>query len=429
MSDRRSSVGAARFGGTGPGKPGATGEVLPLCHRRGSNPVVARQPGNVTGPRDHVRMTSAAALLIAGIVGLLVGALATWIAMGRPLARERLRAATLEGALASMRTDNEALRDQQGMSRSVAELLQPVRDSLESMRRAADTASRERTAAEATITTQMTAAQERYQSLEAATKQLAGALARGQTRGQWGEMQLEKLLEHAGLLEGTHFTRQDIRVVGEGTLRPDVVVMLPGGGEILIDAKFPFDAYWQAVGTDDPVQRDALMAKHAADVLARVRELSGKRYADSAMSPDFVVMFLPLESLLSASLDADGLLLEKSFERRVVLATPTTMLALLRTVGFGYQRQLMADNAEEIKRAGAEMLSRLGVLVEHLEGMRRGLDQAVRGYNRFVGSFDTQALRQARRLNELGVDALRAIDAPDMLDVALRESDARALRE
>ena len=177
MSDPASSVGVARFGGTGPGKPGASGEVLPLCHRRGSNPVVARLPGNVTGPREHVRMTSATALLIAGIVGLLVGALATWIAMGRPLARERLRAATLEGALAAMRTDNEALRDQQGMSRSVAELLQPVRDSLESMRRAADTASRERTAAEATITTQMTAAQERYQSLEAATKQLAGALA------------------------------------------------------------------------------------------------------------------------------------------------------------------------------------------------------------------------------------------------------------
>jgi DNA recombination protein RmuC len=147
------------------------------------------------------------------------------------------------------------------------------------------------------------------------------------------------------------------------------------------------------------------------------------------MSPDFVVMFLPLESLLSASLEADGLLLEKAFDRRVVLATPTTMLALLRTVGFAYQRQLMADNAEEIKRAGAEMLSRLGVLVEHLETMRRGLDQAVRGYNKFVGSFDSQALRQARRLNELGVDALRDLKSPAMLDVALRESDARALRE
>jgi DNA recombination protein RmuC len=368
-------------------------------------------------------------LVVGILVGLAIGAALMWIGVGRSLGRERLRAAALEGALASQRTDNDALREQQGMARSMTDLLQPVRESLDDLRRASDTARRERTAAEATITTQIAAVQERYQSLEAATKQLASALARGQTRGQWGEMQLEGLLEHAGLLEGTHFTRQDARPGPDGGLRPDIVVTLPGGGEILVDAKFPFDAYWLAIGTEDPAQRDLLMAKHAADVLARVRELSSKRYADSAMSPDFVVMFLPLESLLSASLEADGLLLEKAFDRRVVLATPTTMLALLRTVGFAYQRQLMADNAEEIKRAGAEMLSRLGVLVEHLETMRRGLDQAVRGYNKFVGSFDSQALRQARRLNELGVDALRDLQSPAMLDVALRESDARALRE
>ncbi len=362
------------------------------------------------------------------IIGGLLGAAVMGMVMGRTVSRERVRAAGLEGALEALRSDNAALRDSQDRSRSLEGLLQPVRDSVEGMRRAAEAASRERTAAEATMTTQIAAVQERYQSLESATKQLAAALAGGQTRGQWGEMQLEGLLEHAGLLEGTHFTRQDTRTGADGALRPDVVVRLPGGGEVLVDAKFPFDAYWQAVGTQDPVQREEFMRKHAADVLGRVRELSAKRYSDSATSPDFVVMFLPLESLLSASLDADGLLLEKAFDRRVVLATPTTMLALLRTIGFGYQRQLMAENAEEIKRAAAEMLTRMGVLVEHLEGMRRGLDQAVRGYNRFIGSFDTQAMRQARRLNELGVDASRSLEAPDPIEAALRESDPRALR-
>ncbi len=362
------------------------------------------------------------------IVGFLLGAAATALLLGRALSRERVRAAGLDGALASMRADNAALRDSQEQSRSLEGLLQPVRDSVEGLRRAADAASRERTAAEATMTTQIAAVQERYQSLEAATKQLAAALAGGQTRGQWGEMQLEGLLEHAGLLEGTHFTRQDTRGGPDGSLRPDIVVMLPGGGEVLIDAKFPFDAYWQAVGTEEPPRRDELMRKHAADVMSRVRELSSKRYADSSASPDFVVMFLPLESLLSASLDADGLLLEKAFDRRVVLATPTTMLALLRTIGFGYQRQLMAENAEDIKRSAAEMLSRLGVLVEHLDGMRRGLDQAVRGYNRFVGSFDSQAMAQARRLHDLGVDASRGLEVPDLIEADLRESDPRALR-
>ena len=375
---------------------------------------------------------SALWFVLVAVVGLAVGAVVSWLVAARALADERSRTAHAEGALAALRADNEALRQQQGDARSLAEMFQPVRESLESLRQASDRAARERTAAESALTTQLQAVQERYQSLEATTAQLAAALARGQTRGQWGEMQLEGLLEHAGLLEGTHFTRQDVRAAdagdGPGT-RPDIVVHLPGGGEILVDAKFPFDAYWQALGTDDPAQREALLRKHAADVLLRARELSAKRYSDSATSPDFVVMFLPLESLLSASLDADGLLLEKAFERRVVLATPTTMLALLRTVAFGYQRQLMADNAEEIRAAGAEMLTRLGVLVEHLESLRRGLDQAVRGYNSFVGSFDRQAMRQARRMNDLGVTATRTLEAPAELDVALRESDPRALRE
>jgi DNA recombination protein RmuC len=325
------------------------------------------------------------------------------------------------------RSDAESLRAQRGEAQGLADLLQPVRDSLESLRRSAERAGIERTAAEATITTQIAAVQERYQSLEAATAQLAAALARGQTRGQWGEMQLEALLEHAGLLEGTHYTRQDVRSGPDGGTRPDIVVHLPGGGEVLVDAKFPFDAYWEALGSDDPHRRDELMRKHAADVLLRARELSSKRYSDSSRSPDFVVMFLPLESLLSASLEADGLLLEKTFERKVVLASPTTMLALLRTIAFGYQRQLMADNAEQIRAAGAEMLTRLGILVEHVEVMRRGLDQAVRGYNSFVGSLDRQAMRQARRLHEPGVESTRSLESPAVIDVALREPEPRAL--
>ena len=368
--------------------------------------------------------------LIAGVlVGLLVGALAVWLAAGRRITHERLRARELEGALAAIRTDNDALRREQSQVRSLDDLLLPVRESLDQLRRTTDEASRSRTQAEATLSTQIAAVQERYQSLEAATAQLAAALARGQTRGQWGEMQLEGLLSHAGLLEGTHYRRQDTRPGADGAGRPDVVILMPGGGEILVDAKFPFDAYWQASVTEDPVERDQHLRKHAADVLARARELSTKRYSDASASADFVVMFLPLESLLSAALEADGLLLERTFSKRVVLATPTTMLALLRTIGFGYQRQLMAQNAEEIKRAGAEMLGRLAVLAEHLEAMRRGLEQAVRGYNKFVGSFDSQAMRQARRMSDLGVEAGRTLEAPSLLDVSLRESDPRALRE
>lgn len=296
-------------------------------------------------------------------------------------------------------------------------LLSPVRENLESLRRAAEGANRDRAAAEAAITTHLTAVQERYAGLEAATEQLRAAIAGGQSRGQWGEMQLEGLLDHAGLVEGVHYRRQDVRETGS---RPDVVVLLPGGGEILVDAKFPFDAYWQSIAETDDTRRSELLRKHAADVLARARELSGKGYSDIATSPDFVVMFLPLESLLSVSLEADPLLLEKAFDRRVVLATPTSMVGLLRTIAFGYQRKLMADNAEQIRAAGAEMLGRLATLTDHIDGMRRGLEQAVRGYNSFVGSYDRQVLVQARRLHEMGVDAPKGVEGADEVSAELR---------
>ena len=216
----------------------------------------------------------------------------------------------------------------------------------------------------------------------------------------------------------------------DGSTRPDLVVRLPGGGEILVDAKFPFDAYWLAIGAEDPVQRDELMRKHAADVLLRVRELSGKRYSDSSVSPDFVVMFLPLESLLSASLEADGLLLEKAFERRVVLATPTTMLALLRTVGFGYQRKLMADNAEEI-RAG-----RRGDAVSAGHPGRAPRRPAARprpGRARVqLASSARSTARPCARPDGWPISAwspLASLEAPGQLDVTLRASDPRVLRE
>lgn len=296
-------------------------------------------------------------------------------------------------------------------------LLSPVRENLESLRRVAEGANRDRAAAEAAITTQLAAVQERYAGLESATEQLRAAMAGGQSRGQWGEMQLEGLLDHAGLVEGVHYRRQDVRETGS---RPDVAVLLPGGGEILVDAKFPFDAYWQSIAETDETRRSELLRKHAADVLARARELSGKGYSDIATSPDFVVMFLPLESLLSVSLEADPLLLEKAFDRRVVLATPTSMVGLLRTIAFGYQRKLMADNAEQIRAAGAEMLGRLATLTDHIDGMRRGLEQAVRGYNSFVGSFDRQVVVQARRLHEMGVDAPKGVGGAEEIAAELR---------
>ncbi|MCP4740788.1 MAG: DNA recombination protein RmuC [Actinomycetales bacterium] len=336
----------------------------------------------------------------------------------------RLNAELIEagGQIRVLETDRASLQGEKSSAKSLEDRLEPVREALEGLRRTTQQAEIERAKSAAELRTQIDGVQRNYTSLESATKQLVAAMSSGQSRGQWGEMQLEQLLEHSGLVEGVHFRRQDSRMTEAGGARPDVVVDLPGGGEILIDAKFPFDAYWRAIKADNETEVDAHLHKHAEDVLARAKELSSKRYWESNISPDFVVMFLPLESLLSSALETNGLLLEEVFARNVVLATPTTILGMLRTIQFGYQRKLMADNAEEIRAAGAEMLTRLEKAVDHLGTLRKGLMSAVKGYNEFIGSMDSRVMVQARRMKELGVASSTDLELPSDVTETLRES-------
>jgi len=375
------------------------------------------------------------------LLGLVAGMVVGWIVarrMGRKdfaLQSEAIRAESeseiarlnaelieARGQIRVLETDRASLQGEKSSAKSLEDRLEPVREALEGLRRTTQQAEIERAKSAAELRTQIDGVQRNYTSLESATKQLVAAMSSGQSRGQWGEMQLEQLLEHSGLVEGVHFRRQDSRMTEAGGARPDVVVDLPGGGEILIDAKFPFDAYWRAIKADNEVEIDAHLHKHAEDVLARAKELSSKRYWESNISPDFVVMFLPLESLLSSALETNGLLLEEVFARNVVLATPTTILGMLRTIKFGYQRKLMADNAEEIRAAGAEMLTRLEKAVDHLGTLRKGLMSAVKGYNEFIGSMDSRVMVQARRMKELGVASSTDLELPSDVTETLRES-------
>ena len=338
------------------------------------------------------------------------------------IARVRAELLEAQGQIRVLESDRSALQHEQSSTKTLEERLEPVREALDGLRRQTQAAEIERAKAAAELRTHIEGVQRNYTSLETATRQLVTAMSSGQSRGQWGEMQLEQLLEHSGLVEGVHFRRQDSRTTDTGGARPDIVVDMPGGGEILIDAKFPFDAYWRAIQADDESQVDAHLRKHADDVLARAKELSSKRYWESSASPEFVVMFLPLESLLSAALEQNGLLLQEVFSRNVVLATPTTILGMLRTIQFGYQRKLMADNAEEIRAAGAEMLTRLEKAVDHLGTLRKGLMGAVKGYNDFIGSMDSRVMVQARRMKELGVVSATDLEVPSDITEALRDS-------
>ncbi|MHB0928901.1 MAG: DNA recombination protein RmuC [Candidatus Nanopelagicales bacterium] len=318
-----------------------------------------------------------------------------------------------EGRLQQLEQHNRDLAAAAQRQQSLDDLLRPMAEGLSSVTRAAQEADRRRVEAETRIQTEIENIKTSNEYLGSATRQLVAAMSRGQSRGQWGEMQLEQLLSHAGLVEGVHFRRQDTRGGNENALRPDLVVLMPGGGEVLVDAKFPWDAFFEAMGSDDQAVRLPLLQKHSRDLAARVNELARKDYAaSSAITPDFVILFLPLEPLLSTALDQDGLLLEKAFSKRVIPATPTTMVGLLRTIGFAWNRHDLAVNAEEIRNLSREMLARLGTMVGHLNDTGDQLRRAVDSYNRLVGSFDSRVVSQARRIAELGV--------PGAADLSLR---------
>ncbi len=384
---------------------------------------------------------SAAVVGTVAIIALILGLLIGWLLARRvaradlaqrealvrtageaEVARVQAELQEARGQIRVLESDRSALQQEQSSTKTLDERLEPVREALEGLRRQTQAAEVERAKAAAELRTHIEGVQRNYTSLETATRQLVAAISWGPPRGYCGDLTVEQLLEHSGLVEGVHFRRQDSRATDSGGARPDIVVDMPGGGEILIDAKFPFDAYWRAIQSDDETQVEIHLRKHADDLLARAKELSAKRYWESGASPEFVVMFLPLESLLSTALEHNGLLLHEVFARNVVLATPTTILGMLRTIQFGYQRKLMADNAEEIRAAGAEMLTRLEKAVDHLSTLRKGLMGAVKGYNDFVGSMDSRVMVQARRMKELGVVSATDLEIPADITESLRDS-------
>ncbi len=252
------------------------------------------------------------------------------------------------------------------------------------------------------------------------TQSLATALRRPHVRGRWGELHLRRAVELAGLVDRCDFEEQvHLRDDADATLRPDLVVTLVGGRSVVVDAKVPLDAFLDATSTDDPDQRDAQLARHARQLRGHVELLGSKRYWRALNeTPEFVVLFLPAESFLSAALEADGSLLEHAAARGVVLASPTTLIALLRTVAHGWRHESLADQAREIHRVGRDLHERLGTMSGHLGKLGRSLDTAVAAYNQAVGSWESRVLVAARRFEELDVTDDRLDDARTLQSTA-----------
>lgn len=256
------------------------------------------------------------------------------------------------------------------------------------------------------------------------TGQLAAALGRADVRGRWGEAHLRRLVEAAGMIDRVHFIEQDVRSGDDSAQRPDLVIDLGGGRQLVVDAKVPLAALLLAEAADDPALRQAHYAQHARDVAQHVDKLGSKSYWRAYDdSIEAVVMFLPAESLLGVALRDDPALLERAFAKDVLIATPTTLLALLRTVSHVWRREALADSAREIHLLGRELHERLGVALDHVGRVGSSLDATVNHYNRLVGSLEGRVLVSARRLTDYGVGAGAL---PDLPPVTQRPRDLSA---
>lgn len=238
------------------------------------------------------------------------------------------------------------------------------------------------------------------------TDQLVAALRSPNTRGRWGEMHLERVVELGGMTRHCDFDVQATAMVDGRMVRPDMVIRLSRGRNIVVDAKVPFGAYLDALGTEDPEEKQGYLRRHSHLVRNHVTTLASKSYLEAfSPTPEFVVLFIPADPFLDAALEQDPELLDFAFSRGVVLATPTTLFALLRTVSLGWQHETAAEKAHEIQRLGSQLYTRLGTMAEHYNRLGASLDKAVEAFNATLGSMDSRVMVTARRLKDLNVPA------------------------
>ncbi len=263
---------------------------------------------------------------------------------------------------------------------------------------------------------------ETQRALNTQTGQLVTALSRPTTRGQWGEISLRRLVELAGMSNRCDFVEQASIDTEDGRLRPDMVVHMPGGRDVIIDCKTPLDAFLDGAAATDADTRRACLQRHAQQVRNRCRELSQKSYwSQFKGSPEYVVMFLPGEAFLYAALEMDGSLIEDGLQNRVIIATPTTLIALLRAIEYGWRQEAISENAEQVRSLGRDLYDRIATLAGHFEKLGRAIDGTVGAYNQTVGSLESRVLSTARKISELGARTAKQVPELDVVDVRTRE--------
>jgi len=316
------------------------------------------------------------------------------------LARERLTRQQLDAA--------QTLKERET---AIESLVKPIRDALAKTEAQIQSIERERIDSFATMKSQMDLLATGQTVLSRETRNLVSALRRPGVRGQWGEITLRRIVELSGMTLHVDFTEQHHLVTESGAIRPDMIVHMPEQRDIVVDVKTPLDAYLSAVEAQSDEERAIQLRRHAQIVGTRVRELSSKQYwSQFERSPDFVVLFLPGDQFLSAALQENPGLVDEAMRQNIMLATPTSLIALLKVISYGWKQTALAENAKEVRQLGEEMYKRLAVFGEHLARLGKSLGGSVESFNRAVGSLEQQVLPSARRFEELGLRVTREIE-------------------
>ena len=390
------------------------------------------------------------------IVGALLGALITWLIASRRHARleamasnqehlQREREMAFENARAhltsafadlanqSLKSNSEhflrlaeqnlgaqqdkAKRDLGDREKAIEDLIKPIKEALQASQKQIGELEKSRSEAYGGIKAQLETMQLSQQSLTQETQNLVKALRRPEVRGRWGEMTLRRLVELAGMVEHCDFQEQ-VHTSGEDQIiRPDMVVRMPNQRDLVVDVKTPLDAYLEAVEAKDDVQRQLALTRHARNVRDHIRALSSKSYwSQFSNSPEFVILFIPGDQFLSAALNEDPDLIETALSQQIILATPSSFIALLKAVAYGWRQLALADNAQEIRVLAEELYGRLATFVTHMNKVGRQLASSVEHYNRAVGSLERKVLPGARKFVELGIHPKKAIEKIESLD-------------
>ena len=364
------------------------------------------------------------------LAGLAIGVFVGWVA-GRSTLRESFSALSAEALrinnesflqLAESRlreARTEATADIEDRKKAIEGLLAPMKATLDQVDREMRDSERRRAHSSTELIQRIASLDTAGQALRTETQRLVDALKRPGVRGRWGELQLKRVVELAGMVEHCHFTEQQtIDADDDARIRPDVVVRLPGGKHVVVDAKVPLDAYLKALEAPDEAARQRLLAEHARQVRTHLLQLSAKGYAAHVQpSPDFVIMFLPGEMFFSAALEHDPGLIEFGVEKRVIPASPTTLIALLRAVAYGWQQEAVARDAQQIADVGRKLYEAVGKLAEHFDRLGSRLRGSIEAYNDAIGSLEGNVLVKARRFKDLqaanGGGEIKALDPID----------------